>query len=240
MSRVLIVDDDYGLYALLNDYLGSFGFSCAHAPDGDAGVAALSAEPWDAVVLDIMLPGKNGHEVLARLRADPATAALPVLMLTARGGEDDRVRGLESGADDYLPKPFSPKELVARLNALIRIVERSGTAAAGGQEKDEALTLDDLVIEKASMSLIRGETRTELTASELRLLEIFAEAPGRIVDRETLYMKLFNHPPFGQDRSLDMTVSRLRKKIGPRRDGGERIRAARGQGYIFLLSGEPQ
>ena len=237
MARLLIVDDDYSLFALLGEYLGVAGFSCFHAPDGDAGIAALADEPWDAVILDVMLPKKNGHEVLQHLRAMPATSAIPVLMLTARGEEDDKVFGLELGADDYLAKPFGAKELVARLRALLRRTERRVNAAT---EESGVLRLDDLVVEKESLALIQEGTRIELTSSELRLLEVFAEARGKVVGRETLYQKILGHPPFGQDRSLDMMISRLRKKLGPRRDGGERIRAARGEGYIFLLSGDGQ
>jgi two-component system response regulator CpxR len=238
MPRILIVDDDCGLFALLDEYLGSFGFSCFHAADGDAGTNALAAEPWDAVILDVMLPRKTGHEVLAWLRAHPAPSvrSLPVLMLTARGGEDDKVRGLEAGADDYLAKPFGAKELVARLHALLRRVARSGEGDGSG----DALVLDDLVVDRNSMTLSLNDARIEITPSELRLLELFSEMPGRVVDRETLYMRILNHPPFGQDRSLDMMISRLRKKLGTRRDGGERIRAARGEGYMFLLSGDAQ
>lgn len=234
MPRLLIVDDDYSLFSLLEEYLGKSGYSCVHAPDGVSGLTMLSAESWDAVILDVMLPGIDGHNVLQRIRADATMAAVPVLMLTARGGEDDKVLGLELGADDYLAKPFGPKELVARLRALLRRTQRLGSAMTGA---DDTFRLDDLVVEKDSMMLIQGQARIEITPSELRLLEVFAESPGKVVGRETLYLKILGHRPFAQDRSLDMMISRLRKKIGPRRDGGERIRAARKEGYMFLLTG---
>ena len=234
MPRLLIVDDDHGLFALLEEYLGGAGFSCFHAPDGDAGLAAFAGGPWDAVVLDVMLPGMDGHEVLRRIRTNAAIASVPVLMLTARGGEDDKVLGLELGADDYLAKPFGPRELVARLRALLR---RTGRIVNPDAEPAAVLRLDDIVVEKDSMTLVQEGSRTEITPSELRLLELFAETPGRVIGRETLYLKILGHRVFAQDRSLDMMISRLRKKLGPRRDGGERIRAARGEGYMFLLSG---
>lgn len=237
MSRLLIVDDDFSLFVLLEEYLGKSGFSCFHAPDGDAGIAALAAGSWDVVILDVMLPGKTGHEVLRHIRAEPTTCALPVLMLTARGGEDDKVLGLELGADDYLAKPFGAKELVARLRALLRRTERFENIPA---KDDNLLRLDDLVVDRDSMLLLQGETRMDITPSELRLLELFAEAPGKVIGRDTLYHEIIGHRPFAQDRSLDMLISRIRKKLGPRRDGGERIRAARGAGYMFLLSGEPE
>lgn len=234
MPRLLIIDDDYSLFSLLEEYLGKSGYSCFHAPDGSSGLTMLSAEPWDAVILDVMLPGIDGHNVLQRIRANATTSDIPVLMLTARGEEDDKVLGLELGADDYLAKPFGPKELVARLRALLR---RTGRLGSGTIKADDIFRLDDLVIEKDSMMLIQEDVRTEITPSELRLLEIFAESPGKVIGRETLYLKILGHRPFAQDRSLDMMISRLRKKLGPRKDGGERIRAARKEGYMFLLAG---
>ena len=231
MTKLLIIDDDYSLFSLLAEYLGNSGFFCVHAPDGDSALAALAEESWDAVILDVMLPGKNGHEVLRSLRAEPGTSALPVLMLTARGEEDDKVIGFELGADDYLAKPFGARELVARLQALLRRTRRQPL-----MNDDDFLYIDELIIDKRSMTMNRGEERIEITASELRLMEIFSRMPGKVAEREMLYKEIFEHPPFAQDRSLDMMISRLRRKLGPRPDGLERIRAARGQGYMFLLS----
>lgn len=237
MPRLLIIDDDYSLFVLLAEYLDKSGFSCAHAADGNAGIVSISAESWDAIILDVMLPGKNGHEVLQYIRSNATTSTVPVLMLTARGKEDDKVLGLELGADDYLAKPFGAKELVARLRALLRRAGRPGVSATVA---DPILRLDDLVIDRDSMTLVQGESRIEIIPTELRLLELFAETPGKIIGRETLYYKVFGHRVIAQDRSLDMMISRLRKKLGPRRDGGERIRAARGEGYMFLLPGDKQ
>ncbi|MDR1536274.1 MAG: response regulator transcription factor [Planctomycetota bacterium] len=233
MNKLLIIDDDCKLFRLLDEYLGNSGFLCFHAPDGEAGLAALAGESWDLAIVDVMLPGKSGHEVLRRIRSGIAASDLPVLMLTARGGEDDKVTGLEAGADDYLAKPFGVKELVARLHALLRRTNRLPAAEGGDPPR-----LDDLAIDRKALLVWRGETRVEITASELRLLELFAGAPGRVIERGTLYRKILGHPPFGQDRSLDMMISRLRKKLGPGRDGRERIRSARGQGYVFLQAKE--
>lgn len=235
MSRLLVIDDDYSLFSLLADFLGNSGFECFHAPDGDSGLAMLAKEHWDLVILDVMLPGMNGHEVLRRIRSQLETRGLPVLMLTARGEEEDKVLGLEMGADDYLAKPFGAKELVARLRALLR---RTTAASQPPTLNMEPLRLDDLTIDKAALTVSRGREQIEITAQELRLLELFADNLGKVVERETLYTQILGHPPFAQDRSLDMMISRLRKKLGPRVDGLERIRAARGQGYIFLRSGE--
>lgn len=238
MRKLLVIDDDYSLFGLLAEYLGNSGFECFHAPDGDAGLAALNKEPWDIVILDVMLPGKDGHAVLRCIRAEPATGAIPVLMLTARGDEDDKVKGLELGADDYLAKPFGARELVARLHALLRRTGHRPMPAAAGAAGAEPLRLDDWSIDKNAMVASRNNEKIEITASELRLLELFAGAVGKVLERDALYKEILGHPPFAQDRSLDMMISRLRKKLGPRRDGGERIRAARGQGYMFLLSGD--
>lgn len=235
MPRLLIIDDDHGLFSLLAEYLGGSGFDCFHAADADSGLAALGGGGWDAVVLDVMLPGKCGHEVLAQLRDSPATRDLPVLMLTARGDEDDKVAGLELGADDYMAKPFGAKELVARLRALLR---RAGRAGVAETEGGGFLQFDGLAIDREALCLVQDGGKTSLTVSELRLLELFAAAPGRVLGRDALYREVLGHPPFPQDRSLDMMISRLRKKLGPRSDRGERIRAARGAGYVFLLPGD--
>lgn len=232
VHNLLVIDDDYTLFELLSEYLGNAGFRCTHAPDGDSGLVALDGGAWDVVILDVMLPGKNGHEVLQSIRARPPLRRLPVLMLTARGDEDDKVQGLELGADDYLAKPFGPKELVARLRALLR------RTATGHPAVPSRLTLDDLEIDKASLLVLRNGERIEITAPEMRLLELLTESPGQVVDRTVLYQEVLRHKPFPQDRSLDMMISRLRKKLGPRSDGGERVRASRGQGYIFLVSGD--
>ena len=235
MPKLLVIDDDYSLFSLLSEFLSNSGFACGHAPDADAGLAALSRENWDGVILDVMLPGKSGHEILREIRANPVTAALPILMLTARGEEEDKVLGLELGADDYMAKPFGAKELVARLRALLR---RTGRLDAGGAANASPLQLDGWTVDFNSFCLVRDATRVQLTISEVRLLELFIDAPGKLLERETLYQEVLGHRAFPQDRSLDMLVSRLRKKLGPRSDGGERIRAVRGKGYVFLLAGD--
>lgn len=233
MHTLLIVDDDRDLFRLLDDYFSGGEYVCRHAPDADAAFERLRSETPDAIILDVMLPGMDGFEILRRLRSDASTAGLPVLMLSARGEEADKVTGLELGADDYLAKPFSARELAARVHALMR---RSGRAPAGDTQAQDVLHLDDLAINRAALTVTAASGKIDVTASELRLLEIFAENPGKVVDRTELYQTLFGHPPFYADRSLDMLVSRVRKKLGPRADGGERIRAARGQGYVFLMT----
>lgn len=231
MATILIIDDDMELFSLLSAYLKAEGFNSVHAADAEKGLREAAKGGHDALVLDVMLPGMNGFEVLRRLRAEENTALLPVLMLTARGEEIDRVVGLEMGADDYLAKPFSSRELVARLRALLRRTSQ-------GKANLPLQHVDDLSINRASLCVVVNGQQQDVTVSELRLLTLITQNIGEIVSRDALYKSIFGHPAYPMDRSLDMLVSRLRKKLGPRKDGGERIRAIRGEGYMYLLSGE--
>ena len=237
MPDIVIIDDDQELFALLDEYLEDEGFRCEHAADAATGLAAAARGGVDALILDVMLPGMNGLEVLRRIRASDGGAALPVLMLTARGEEIDRVVGLEMGADDYLGKPFSPRELVARLRALLRRADRGRDRAEDGAAPG-IRQAGDIGINKSALTVtVRGEAR-ELTVPELRLLNHLVESPGEVVGREFLYRSIFGHPAYPMDRSLDMLVSRLRRKLGTRLDGGERIKAVRGEGYMYLIREE--
>jgi two-component system response regulator CpxR len=234
MARILIIDDDVELFSLLNDYLQDEGFTCVHAPDARKGLQEAVKGGFDALILDVMLPGMNGFETLRSLRTTETAALLPVLMLTARGEEVDRVVGLEMGADDYLGKPFSTRELVARLRAILR------RASHGKSEQPFAALrhVDDLRINRTSLCVIVSGKQQDLTVSELRLLEQLAQNIGQVTSRDFLYKSIFGHQAYPMDRSLDMLVSRLRKKLGTRPDGGERIKAVRGEGYIYLLAGD--
>lgn len=232
--KILIIDDDRELFVLLSEYLTEEGFSCVYAPEPEGGLQAVAGQDIDAVVLDVMLPGMNGFEVLRRLRAEPASSAVPVLMLTARGEEIDRVVGLELGADDYLGKPFSPRELSARLRAILRRSAAYGANALSVQNYQ----LGDVLINRAAHSITVNNQQISLTASELRLLTQLSQNIGQVVGRDVLYQCIFGHQAYPMDRSLDMLVSRLRKKLGPRPDGAERIKAVRGEGYMYLLGGD--
>jgi two-component system response regulator CpxR len=233
MPHILIIDDNEDLFSLLKDYLKDEGFTCDYAPEPEGGLQKIFATDFDALILDVMLPGMNGFEVLRRIRASEKNAALPVLMLTARGEEIDRVVGLEMGADDYLGKPFSPRELTARIKAILR-----RTAPIKAEVRTAAMRqVEDITIDPSSLRVIAQGTQKELSVSELRLLTHLVENIGQVVTRDFLYKSIFGHQAYLMDRSLDMLVSRLRKKLGPRVDGGERIKAVRGEGYIYLLSG---
>ena len=236
MHNVLVIDDDCELYSLLHDYFAETEFRSEHAADAESGLARLLAAPetWDAVILDVMLPGVSGVDALKRLRAMPQTGDLPILMLTALGAEGERVAGLEAGADDYLAKPFSLKELAARLRAILRRSGKRDTERTGG---GDTLLLDNMVVDRSALTAESEGRSIRLTPTEMRLLEILGAEPGKTVSRDSLYKHVFGHPAHHYDRGLDMAVSRLRKKLGRRADGGERIQAVWGEGYVFLLKG---
>jgi len=225
MARLLVVDDDVELTALLGEYLSGEGFAVTAAADGEAGVrAALEGSP-DLVVLDVMLPRLNGFDALRRIRE---RSTVPVIMLTARGDEVDRIVGLELGADDYLAKPFSPRELAARVRAVLR---RSHGQLPGGAGR---VVVGDLDLDTAARQVRRGGERVELTGTEFSLLALLAREAGNVVTRQVLYREVLGRRPLVYDRSLDVHVSNLRRKLGPLPDGEERIKTLRGVGYQYV------
>ena len=228
MVRVLLVDDDVELTGLLGEFLAGEGFEVAVAADGEAAVqAALSSSP-DLVILDVMLPRLNGFEVLRRIRE---RSSVPVIMLTARGEAVDRIVGLELGADDYLPKPFNPRELAARARAVLRRA-RGALGAHGG-----LLVVGDIEVDSGARRVRRGGEAMELTSTEFSILEMLARDAGNVVRREVLFREVLGRRPASYDRSLDMHVSNLRRKLGPRPDGAERIVTVRGVGYQYVQPG---
>jgi two-component system, OmpR family, response regulator CpxR len=233
MQRVLVIDDDVGLCELVAEYLGPEGFEVEAAHDGEAGVERALSGEHELAVLDVMLPGINGFEVLRRIRA---RSRLPVVMLTARGLDVDRIVGLEIGADDYLPKPFNPRELVARINAVLRRVRPEAPAE---RVERETLAVGDVEMDNRTRTVRRDRRAVELTAVEYDLLKRLLAAPGRVVTREELVRDVLhrNLSPF--DRSIDMHVSNLRKKLGHQVTGttAERIKTVRGVGYIYTEEG---
>ena len=235
MSTILIIDDDDALLGLLGKYLGNEGFDCLTASTVEKGLDLLRAGGVDALILDVMLPGTNGFEVLRNLRRDEKTSMLPVLMLTAKGEDIDRIVGLELGADDYLGKPFNPRELLARLRALLR---RSGQNRGGDAQGDGLRQVGDLSINRASLWVAVSGKQQALTVSELRLLGHLVDSLGAVVSRDFLCKAIFGHAAYPMDRSLDVLVSRLRKKLGPGPDGRERIKAVRGEGYMYIAPGD--
>jgi DNA-binding response OmpR family regulator len=225
MDRVLIVDDDVELCELVTEYLSPEGFQVESVNDGPAGLdRALSGE-HAIVVLDIMLPGMNGLNVLRGVRA---RSRVPVLILTARGDDVDRIVGLEIGADDYLAKPFNPRELVARVRAILR-----RTQSAGENSGPDRLAVSDIELDTGARTVRRAGEPVELTSVEFSLLELLLRSAGQVVTREQIAKDVLGRQFYPYDRSIDMHVSKLRRKLGETPGGGERIKTIRSVGYIF-------
>ncbi len=232
MNSILLIDDDTDLCELLADYLGSEGFSVETANDGLQGLDRALAGQHALVVLDVMLPGINGFEVLRRIRG---VSRIPVLMLTARGEDVDRIVGLEIGADDYLPKPFNPRELVARIRAVLRRVDSEPAAQAEqGQGK---LVVGDLELVAGSRTLLRAGQKVELTSVEFAILEVLLRSAGQVVSRDDLVRQAMGRNLTAYDRSIDVHVSSLRKKLGPGVQSSERIITVRSIGYLYSVEG---
>jgi DNA-binding response OmpR family regulator len=221
-ASVLIIDDDQSLAAMVADYLAGEGFQPAHANSGAQGLERIAQVPMDLVVLDIMMPGMDGLECLRRLRA---AGDVPVIMLTARGEDDDRILGLELGADDYLSKPFNPRELVARIRAVLR--RRTTT------DPMPPLRLGPLLLDPASCSATMEGCRLRLTSAEFLVLELLARAPGQRLSRAYLTEQALGRRLEPYDRSIDTHVSNLRRKLGLSEMGALRIRSVRGAGYVL-------
>ena len=226
MGRVLIIDDDIELCELLAEYLGGEGFAVDAVHDGASGAARALNGEHELVVLDVMLPKLNGFRCSA---PDPRASAVPVVMLTARGDEIDRIVGLEIGADDYLPKPFNPRELAARMRAVLRRI-----ATGAGDRADESLEVADVRLDPGTRSAFRSGEPIDLTGIEFELLAVLLRGAGRVVSRDELSRTALGRRTSSFDRSLDVHLSNLRRKLGPMPDGGERIKTVRGVGYQYV------
>jgi DNA-binding response OmpR family regulator len=224
----LLIDDDRRLFELLGTYLGKSGVRLEHAEDGPSGLAAIASGGFDLVLLDVMMPGMDGLEVLRRLREKDA---VPVLMLTARGDETDRVVGLELGADDYLSKPFSARELLARIRAVLRRT-RPGLI-------DERLSVGGLVVDVPGRRATLDGAELDLTGLELDLLVALARRAGRVVPRSALLDAAGRDDVTVSERVVDVHVSHLRKKLGDDPRSPKRLRTVRGVGYVLVREGEP-
>lgn len=222
-TRLLLIDDDRELCELLSDWLQGEGFSVQAAHDGRSGLQLAAASGIDAIVLDLMLPDLSGLEVLRQLRRQQNT---PVLMLSARGEPVDRILGLELGADDYLPKPCDPRELVARLRALLR---RSQPGPGDSQQ----LHCGELRLDPQSLLAWRSDTLLPLTQTEALILARLMQSPGQLSERQQLSRDVLGKPLGPYDRSLDMHISNLRRKLGNHADGGPLIQSIRGRGYLL-------
>jgi len=221
-ERILLIEDDLRLAAMVSDYLGEAGFRVTHAANGESGLALNQRIAFDAIVLDLMLPDMDGLEVCRRVRAQADTS---ILMLTARGDAMDRVVGLEMGADDYLPKPFEPRELLARLRAILR--RRRGAA------QRDVLRFGMLEIDRGAREVRLGGTVRPLTSYQFALLLALAEHAGRVMSRESLMDLLKGEALEAFDRSIDVHVSRIRAAIEADPKKPRRVITVRGAGYVF-------
>jgi DNA-binding response OmpR family regulator len=222
VPRILLIEDDLRLAEMVSSYLGEAGFSVTHAATGNAGIGLATRDGFDALILDLMLPDIDGLEVCRRVRARAGT---PILMLTARGDAMDRVVGLEMGADDYLPKPFEPRELLARLKAILR--------RRGGDEPREMLRFGRLQIDPGALEVrLDGEPRP-LTSHQFALLLVLARHAGRVMSRDAI-MDLLRHERLEAfDRSIDVHISRIRAAIEDNPKKPRRVITVRGAGYVF-------
>ncbi len=226
MERILVVDDDVELTELIAEYLRPEGFEVIAVHDGETGLERALAGDADLVVLDMMLPGISGLEVLRKLRE---RSRMPVLILTARGQDVDRIVGLEIGADDYLGKPFNPRELLARIRAILR-----RTKSPGGEHGDhKKIAVGDVEMDLGARTVRKAGDPVELTSLEFNLLEKLMNDAGEVVTREAIAQEILGRRFVAYDRSIDMHVSKLRRKLGRYPDGEERIKSIRGVGYVY-------
>jgi DNA-binding response OmpR family regulator len=232
MSRILVIDDDVDLCDLLTDYLTSEGLEVESVHEGERGAARALSGDHALVVLDVMLPGASGFDVLRRIRAG---SKVPVLMLTARGDEVDRIVGLEMGADDYLPKPFNPRELVARIRAIQRRVEARREPEPGSGKGAEKVVVADVQLDPGARVALQSGQPVDLTSVEFALLEVLLRAAGQVVTREDLAKEVLGRRLTAYDRSIDVHISSLRKKLGHQAGDADRIKTVRGIGYLYTL-----
>jgi two-component system response regulator CpxR len=223
-NTLLLVDDDIELSGLLKEYFGSEGFDVRLAHDGIEALDELRKPGLDLVVLDVMMPRMSGMDVLRELRKE---SRLPVIMLTARGDDMDRILGLELGADDYVPKPCNPRELLARIRAVMR--------RAQGAVDHGLIHVDDLELNQGNRTLVKAGEPVELTSTEFSILLALLQHCGDVVSKRDLYVSALGREPVPHDRSIDMHVSNLRRKLGPDPDGEDRIETIRGIGYQYRV-----
>jgi DNA-binding response OmpR family regulator len=228
MARVLIIDDDVELCRLLAERLSSEDLSIEAIHNGQRGLERVLSEDYALVILDLMLPGMKGLDVLRHVRE---RSAVPVLILTARGEDVDRILGLEIGADDYLPKPFNPRELIARIRAILRRTQYANKGTA-------PLVVDDIRLDRTARETWVNKKRIDLTSVEFSLLEALLHHAGQVVTREHLTEAVLGRKLGPFDRVIDVHVSNVRRKLTHAADAGERIKAIRGSGYLFVVRSE--
>lgn len=227
-TKILVVEDDPHILLGLEEILKSEGFEVSVCNRGDKAVELVGKQHPHLIVLDVMLPGANGYDVCKQLRAKNVN--VPVLMLTAKGQEMDKVIGLDCGADDYVTKPFGVRELVARINALLRRTKVAVTASA-----EEPFQIGNNIVDPKRFELRRGKTCEELTAKELKLLELFHAHLGEVFSRDKLLNEVWGYNYFGTTRTLDQVIVQLRKKLGDSADNPKHLLTVHGVGYKLVL-----
>jgi two-component system alkaline phosphatase synthesis response regulator PhoP len=240
MARILVVDDEESIVELIRYNLEKEGYSVATAADGDAAQKAVHDEPPDLIILDVMLPGKDGLFLCRTLQSDPKTRKIPIIMISARADEVDRILGLEMGADDYVTKPFSPRELLARVKARLRRErlkneekEREGAPETAPPKSKKSLRRGPLVIDAEKFSATLDGERLDLTPKEFELVSFLAGAPGRVFTREELLERIWGYDYPGDSRTVDVHIRHIRQKLS-RIPGAHRlIETVRGVGYRF-------
>jgi DNA-binding response OmpR family regulator len=227
VEDILLIDDDVQLCSMLTEYLGRYGFRVSAVHRGDIGLKEALANPYSLILLDVMLPGLDGIEVLKRIRA---VLSISVILLTARGDDVDRIVGLEVGADDYVPKPFNPRELLARMRAILR-------RSSGKEVTNEHALLrsDGLELDPAARTVVQDGQKIELTDVEFAMLEALLRSPGKVVTREELVENVLGRQFRPFDRSLDMHISRLRRKLSGNSNDDARVKTIRGTGYQLAV-----
>jgi DNA-binding response OmpR family regulator len=230
MERILLIEDDAELCSMLDDYLTPHGVNLTVRHHATSGMEEAKNGAFDLIVLDVMLPGTDGFALLRWLRH---WSDIAVLLLTACGDDSDRIKGFESGADDYLTMPFNAKELLARIRAILRRGRLHADISAEGHKGNRRHAVDGLALNFESRTVFFGDQRLELTAVEFELLAAFLEAPGQVLSREDLVKRIFQRHFHPEDRSLDMCVSRLRRKLDGHMPLQSRIKTVRSAGYLF-------
>jgi DNA-binding response OmpR family regulator len=236
-QKILVVDDDPKLLDLVLKYLTKEGFSVAGVAGGKGMDDYLANHPVDLIVLDLMLPGEDGFSIARRLRAN---SAIPILMLSARGEDIDRIIGLEVGADDYLAKPFNPRELSARVKAILRRTQELNKAVSFSNASAEIFRFGQFQVNLTTSSVSRNGDQVNLTAGEFSLLEAFVQHPNRVLSRDHLIELIKGYERSPYDRSIDVRVTRLRKKLETNPDQPQYIRTVWGRGYIFTPQGNQE
>ena len=233
MDQILLADDDTELCVLLSEYLDAENFQVTSVHDGETAIQYALNNHYDVMILDIMMPRLSGLEVLKRLQDK---VQMPILMLTARGDDIDRILGLEMGADDYLPKPCNPRELVARLRAILRRTTQTQGTQIDDQQESVSI-IGDLTLDRSNRTVKIMQRIINLTSTEFNVLDSLIKQAGQVVDKETLTEESLLRKLTVYDRSIDMHLSKIRKKLGSHADGSQRIKTIRGTGYLYTLTG---